>query len=63
MCPRFTESGSGGYFLGCELGVNFDWDATWIIHDASIFLVGEVNAPMWVALLKSRDRTHGGSSS
>ena len=62
MCPRFTESESGGSFLGCELCGSFNHGAKWITHHAGIFPVGMVNAPELLAGLQSRNRFHGDSS-
>ena len=63
MCPRFTESESGGLFLGCEFFGSFNHGAKWITHHTGIFPVGVVNAPQLVARLQSRSRAHEGSSS
>jgi acyl-CoA hydrolase len=59
---HFTESKSGGFLLGGELGGRFNHGAKWITHHAGIFPVGVVNAPQLIARLQSRVRAHGGSS-
>jgi hypothetical protein len=51
MSPWFTESESGGFFLGGKFCGSFNHGAKWITHHAGIFPVGVVNAPLLVARL------------
>ena len=62
MRPRITKAKSRGGFLGDEFVGCFNDRAKWITQLAGIFPVGVVNAPELVARLRSRGRSHGGSS-
>lgn len=61
MRPRVTKAKLRDGFLGDEFVGRFDNRAKWITQLASVFPVGEVNAPELTARLRSHGCAHARS--
>src|SRR6478736_241212 len=62
VCPRIAEAEFRSSFFGGEFRWRFNGGARWITQLTGAFPVGMVDAPKFLARLRSHGRTHVGSS-